>query len=141
MFSVRTSFDATLSDISRRHRAFADDHESTVPQSALAPRHPALTVETKLDGERFILHVSRDGVVKAQSRRAVWYRYELEPAALCEWALCPNSFSRRARPTFIHSDIYSPVLGPAVRKAVGHLNMDIILDGEGKHSFTLAFLL
>lgn len=28
------------------------------------------------------------------------------------------------------SDVYSPVLGPAIRKAFGHLKMDMIIDGE-----------
>lgn len=30
----------------------------------------------------------------------------------------------------IYSDVYSPVLGPVIRQAFGHLKMDMIIDGE-----------
>ena len=32
--------------------------------------------------------------------------------------------------TILRSELYSPVLGPALRRAVGHHRMDMILDGE-----------
>ena len=82
MSSARTSFDSVLDDISRRHRAFAQaqqeaqslEEPSTAAQS-LSFRYPAFSVETKLDGERMIVHLSKDGIVKICSRVGNWYRY------------------------------------------------------------------
>ena len=110
MSSQRTGFARVLTDVSFRHRNFVADHiQTNMDQhhadddrlSCLALKHPTFCMETKLDGERMLFHIDRDGVVKIHSRRANWY-----------------------------SDLYSPVLGPAVRRAVGHWRMDMVLDGE-----------
>jgi DNA ligase N terminus/ATP dependent DNA ligase domain len=110
MLSQKTGFERILNDISKRHRAFArvateaakergGDHPAT---NSLACQHPAFTIETKLDGDRMIMHYERDGsLVKFHSRRNKW-----------------------------HSTGYSPVLGPAIRKAFGWNDLDLILDGE-----------
>jgi hypothetical protein len=99
MTSMRTGFQRCLSEISTRHRAWGKTREASLPLSLL---HPAFSIETKLDGERLLVHIRRDGVVKMHTRHSNWY-----------------------------SDIYSPVLGPALRKAVGRYNnLDIVLDGE-----------
>lgn len=75
MLSARTSFERCLDDISRRHRSFVEslpnDHHL---RQSLAFRNPIFSVETKLDGERMIIHVSRDGIVKIHSRVGNWYR-------------------------------------------------------------------
>ena len=105
MLSERTGFGRCLNDISARHRDFIQSEEARkryprVPTNCLAFVHPAFCVEPKLDGERFLAHVSRDGIVKMHTRRGVWY-----------------------------SELYSPVLGPAIRRAV-RTGFDVILDGE-----------
>ena len=106
MLSQRTGFDRLLNDVSERHRNFArkTDNEEYAKASlrSLAVRHPAFTIETKLDGERMLVHYFREGgLVKVHSRNGVWF-----------------------------SDVYSPVLGPMIRQAVGRHDCDIILDGE-----------
>ena len=101
MLSLRTSFETILSDLQKRHKAYADVLEKDDPlRSCLALKHPAFTCEVKLDGERILSHMKK-GVVKVQTRNGKWY-----------------------------SNLYSPVLGPVIRKAVGEFNVEIILDGE-----------
>ena len=63
-------------------------------------RHPPLITEHKLDGERHLVHVKR-GKVTVNSRNSNWY-----------------------------SEIYSPVVGPHIRRAIQNWNVDVILDGE-----------
>jgi hypothetical protein len=78
MLSERTGFDRVLNDISRRHRSFMKvDGAVHFPMSAssLSFQHPAFSVEPKLDGERLLVHVSRNGIVKMHTRRGNWYRY------------------------------------------------------------------
>jgi hypothetical protein len=81
MLSERTGFASVLDDISRRHRAFIQSeeerliHAANVEPDCLAFRHPAFSVEPKLDGERFLVHISRNGIVKMHSRQGTWYRY------------------------------------------------------------------
>ena len=103
MCSARTDFNTALTWISNRHRqyqeALVEQHHPS--KHALALTHPAFTIETKLDGERQIVHFSRDGVVKIHTRNSNWY-----------------------------SELYSPVLGPPLREAVGKHKFDIVLDGE-----------
>ena len=60
---------------------------------------PAFLCETKLDGERIIAHIKR-GIVTLHSRRDNWY-----------------------------SSMYSPVLGPNLRRSLKY-DIDCILDGE-----------
>jgi hypothetical protein len=79
MSSARTSFDRMLDDISRRHRSFAKaqrdaDGQHSPAANSLSFWRPAFAVETKLDGGRMIVHISRDGVVKIQARSGNWYR-------------------------------------------------------------------
>lgn len=101
MLSLRTSFEMILTDLQKRHKAYADVLEKDDPiRSCLALKHPAFTCEVKLDGERLISHMKK-GIVKVQTRNGKWY-----------------------------SNLYSPVLGPVIRKAVGEYNVEIILDGE-----------
>lgn len=79
MLSMRTGFDRLLEDVSRRHREFLASEEAKrysefLPIDCLAFRHPAFAVEPKLDGERFVIHFSRDGIVRMQTRNSNWYR-------------------------------------------------------------------
>lgn len=79
MLSAATGFDRLLQSISGRHRAYIESPENArrhqhVPQDCLAFRHPAFSIETKLDGEREVVHVSKDGVVKMHTRNGNWYR-------------------------------------------------------------------
>lgn len=76
MFSQRTGFQRLLYDISFRHRAQADadNLSSRSGASSLAVQHPAYTIETKLDGERMIVHYHKDGKVQMHTRRGLWYR-------------------------------------------------------------------
>jgi hypothetical protein len=105
MLSERTGFGRILNDISHRHRDYiqsdiARKQFPNIPTNCLAFLHPTFCVEPKLDGERFIAHVSRDGIVRMHTRRGIWY-----------------------------SELYSPVLGPSIRRAVLK-GFDVILDGE-----------
>jgi hypothetical protein len=79
MLSERTGFARVLDDISHRHRDYiqsseARAHAPMVPPDCLAFRHPVFAVEPKLDGERFLVHISRHGVIKMHTRRGNWYR-------------------------------------------------------------------
>ena len=33
----------------------------------------------------------------------------------------------------VYSDVYSPVLGPAIREAFGHLEMDMIIESDSNY--------
>ena len=99
--SSRTSFSSILSEIGKHHREFA----KTLPEhnhgrESLAIKFPSFLIETKLDGERMIVHMKR-GTVKLHSRRDNWF-----------------------------TSIYSPIIGPALRKSIEANDVDIILDGE-----------
>jgi ATP-dependent DNA ligase len=73
----------------------------TSPEKAcLALRFPAICAEVKLDGERMLAHVL-DGKVTIQTRNRNWY-----------------------------SDLYSPVLGAPIRRALSNHRVNVILDGE-----------
>ena len=79
MLSERTGFARILDDISRRHREYLQSDavrrlSLMLPPDCLALMHPAFCVEPKLDGERFLVHFSRDGIVKMHTRRGNWYR-------------------------------------------------------------------
>jgi DNA ligase N terminus len=71
MRSEKTGFAILLANFSGRHR----NHYESQTDAPLAAIHPAFTVETKLDGERMLVHFRRDGVVRMHSRSHVWYRY------------------------------------------------------------------
>ena len=101
MLSLRTSFETILSDLQKRHAAYVNVLDKDDPiRTCLALKFPAFACEVKLDGERLLSHM-KGGVVKVQTRNGKWY-----------------------------SNLYSPVLGPVIRRAVGGYNVDIILDGE-----------
>ena len=78
MLSERTAFDRVLDAISRRHRDYiqsdAARQYSHVPPESLSFQHPAFSIETKLDGERHLIHMSKEGVVKIHTRSSTWYR-------------------------------------------------------------------
>jgi hypothetical protein len=83
MFSARTGFQRMLFELSDPHRTFLKDpkSEDSDPDAAyknlcpmLGLQHPAFTMETKLDGERMLVHLSRDGLVKIHSKQGNWYR-------------------------------------------------------------------
>jgi hypothetical protein len=83
MFSERTSFERLLSDVSRHHEYYRrhtiiDDHRNRQHHNqgweCLAIRHPAFSVETKLDGERLLIHHHRNGLVHMHTRNSNWYR-------------------------------------------------------------------
>eukprot|EP00934_Nitzschia_sp_Nitz4_P002616 Nitzschia sp. Nitz4//scaffold52_size167869//42917//46816//NITZ4_002267-RA/size167869-processed-gene-0.92-mRNA-1//1//CDS//3329554008//2606//frame0 len=67
----------------------------------LALKFPAICAEIKLDGERIVAHVQAEGQVTMQTRNGKWY-----------------------------SQLYSPVIGPALRKALSKYRVSVILDGE-----------
>jgi hypothetical protein len=90
MFSERTGFDRVLDDISKRHRAYLQNNETGLKrfpnkdQQPLALLHPAFIIEPKMDGERMLVHVSQDGVIRMHTRRGNWYRCVLHPLpSLC----------------------------------------------------------
>eukprot|EP00977_Amphora_coffeiformis_P014507 scaffold4079_cov167-Amphora_coffeaeformis.AAC.3 len=83
MFSHRTGFDRMLFDLSLKHRTYLKDpifgklEEASAlkPTSCMVLEHPSFSMETKLDGERMLVHLSRDGFVKIHTRQSNWYRY------------------------------------------------------------------
>lgn len=100
MLSLRTSFDTFLKEVADRHHKLDKILPDEAPsKSCLAIRHPAFAVEIKMDGERMLVHINR-GEVTIQTRNNVWY-----------------------------SPLYSPALGPYLRKALKY-DVDVILDGE-----------
>lgn len=82
MFSHRTGFDRMLYDLSLKHRTYLKDpifgkleeKTSLKMTSCMVLEHPAFAIETKLDGERMLVHLSRDGLVKIHTRQSNWYR-------------------------------------------------------------------
>ena len=100
MLSLRTSFDTFLKEVADRHHKLDNILPDEAPsKSCLAIRHPAFACEIKMDGERHLVHIKR-GEVTIQTRNNVWY-----------------------------SPLYSPALGPYLRKALRY-DVDVILDGE-----------
>jgi hypothetical protein len=103
MISTRSSFEKLMAQSQRRHETYV---KKIYPASAkkyrpLSLRFPALTAEIKLDGERFIVHM-KEGHVEMNTRNGKWY-----------------------------SELYGPVLGPALRRALAkYPKVDVILDGE-----------
>jgi DNA ligase-4 len=78
MKSERTGFQRVLSDVSKRHRGFLESEEGKGlgVDWSLAVKHPAFCIETKLDGDRMLVHIQRGGIVKIHSRSANWFRYD-----------------------------------------------------------------
>lgn len=101
MLANRTTFEAAMTDIESRHRKFAKELKDGDPlANSLALKFPTFICEVKLDGERMLLHV-KQGVVTVQTRNSKWY-----------------------------SNLYSPTLGPPIRRAIQKYDVDVILDGE-----------
>ena len=99
--SSRTSFSNIMSEIGKHHKDFAKMLSEGIPgKESLAIKFPSFLIETKLDGERMIVHIKR-GVVKLHSRRDNWF-----------------------------TSIYSPVIGPPLRKSLLPYDIDVVLDGE-----------
>jgi hypothetical protein len=94
MFSERTGFDRVLDDISKRHRAYLHDNEAGMKrfpskdQQPLALLHPAFVIEPKMDGERMLVHVSKDGVIRMHTRRGNWYRCVPSSSSMRFWVSC-----------------------------------------------------
>jgi len=81
MLSAKTSFARCLTDISSRHRQFVKQLDETSPVAkSLSFKYPVFSAETKLDGERMLAHISRDGTVRIHSRAGNWYRYSVSPS-------------------------------------------------------------
>ncbi|KAG7366607.1 ATP dependent DNA ligase domain containing protein [Nitzschia inconspicua] len=103
MISIRSSFDKLMTQTQANHHNHLKRyfHPSTKQHRPLSLQFPALTAEIKLDGERFIVHVN-NGRVTMNTRRSKWY-----------------------------SDLYAPVLGPPLRRALAkYPKLNVILDGE-----------
>lgn len=101
MLAHRTSFASVLGDLGTRHRALRESLASDdMGASSLALKFPTFVCEVKLDGERMLVHMNR-GIVTMQTRNATWY-----------------------------SHVYSPILGPALRRTISKYDVDVILDGE-----------
>jgi len=100
--SQRTSFESAMLHIVERHRVHARKEipDSVTERNFLPMKFPSFLCEVKLDGERIISHVS-NGVVRMQTRRDNWV-----------------------------SALYSPLVGPPLRRALTHNDVDCILDGE-----------
>eukprot|EP00980_Cylindrotheca_fusiformis_P025864 scaffold14741_cov135-Cylindrotheca_fusiformis.AAC.14 len=74
--------------------------KSSPGKDDLALKFPAICAEVKLDGERMLVHVEK-GKVTMHTRNGNWY-----------------------------SELYSPLLGPPLRRALSKYTVDVVLDGE-----------
>jgi len=76
MLSSRTGFSTLISDMEERHHLFAESLKSSKEEdskqiaSSLALKFPAFICETKLDGERMIVHI-QNGKVTMQVNTVV----------------------------------------------------------------------
>lgn len=111
MLADRTSFQNLLSHLQQRInnnpvllRTAAgltkSEYKKRILDLPLDMKHPAFIGEIKMDGERMLFHVKR-GIVTCHSRKNNWY-----------------------------SEMYSPCLGPAIRKALSKWDVDCVFDGE-----------
>lgn len=104
MVSTRTFFDRLMTRTQETHAIYLKKYFHPPAESKHKPlslQFPALSAEIKLDGERMIVHV-KEGRVTMNTRRGKWY-----------------------------SELYSPVLGPSLRKSLAkYPNVNLILDGE-----------
>lgn len=102
MLSTKTTFATCIGDAQKNHAEFLKSCPSDAPvTAALALKFPALAVELKLDGERIVAHVKNE-IVTLQTRNSNWY-----------------------------SQLYSPVIAPAIREALKmYPKLNVILDGE-----------
>jgi DNA ligase-4 len=103
MRPVRVSFENCMTKLQQNHAEYIKSLPASAPttvRDSLALRFPAFSAEIKLDGERMLYHI-QDGKAVAQTRNGKLY-----------------------------SRIYSPVLGPGLRKALSKYRVNVILDGE-----------
>jgi len=99
--SRKTLHRSFLTDISERHRRYIDTLPADSPlRSCLSLKFPSFVCEAKMDGERMITHVI-NGVLYMHTRQGNWY-----------------------------TNVYAPILGPAVREALAKYKVDVIIDGE-----------
>jgi ATP-dependent DNA ligase len=99
MLSNRSNFNGCITQLQVNHKEFLKTYDQ---QQRLSLKFPAICAEIKLDGERMVVHATREGIVTIQTRNAKWY-----------------------------SQIYSPGLAPCIRKALQkYPRLDVILDGE-----------
>jgi DNA ligase-4 len=120
MLSNRVTFATCLTQLHGNHTEYLKQQTANNNGSSsyipLALQFPTVSVELKVDGERMMIHVqgagdadadsssssSGSGIVTMHTRNGKWY-----------------------------SQLYSPVLGPAIRRACLHkYNVNVILDGE-----------
>eukprot|EP00978_Attheya_sp_CCMP212_P029441 scaffold104590_cov61-Attheya_sp.AAC.1 len=124
MLANRTSFATVLTDIGSRHRKFSETlDEGNAGESSLALKFPTFVCEVKLDGERMVTHIHR-GVITMQIGRSVCLI-----SLFCFLTTFAHCFIQTRNATW-YSHLYSPVIGPALRKAIGNYDVDVILDGE-----------
>jgi ATP-dependent DNA ligase len=103
MRPIRVSFENCMAKLQQNHQEYVKSLPASAPlavRNSLALQFPAICVEVKLDGERMLYHIE-NGVAAAQTRNGKLY-----------------------------SRIYSPVLGPALRKALSKYRVNVIFDGE-----------
>jgi len=103
MISIRSSFEKLMTQTGAHHLTHLKKFypASSKSHKPLSIQFPALSAEIKLDGERFIIHIEK-GRVKMNTRNSKWF-----------------------------SELYGPVLGPSLRRALSRYpNLNVILDGE-----------
>lgn len=86
--------------LNKVHHNHTEYLKTTSKPPYLALKFPTICAEIKLDGERMVVHFS-EGKVTMHTRNSKWY-----------------------------SQLYSPVIGTALRKALSKYNINVILDGE-----------
>ena len=102
MLSNRVSFANCMTQIQWNHVEYLkQQQQSSWTYIPLSLKFPTVAVELKVDGERMLIHVAEDQTVTMHTRNGKWY-----------------------------SQLYSPVLGPAIRRAISNYNVSVILDGE-----------
>ncbi|CAJ1953471.1 unnamed protein product [Cylindrotheca closterium] len=97
MLSSKLTFEKAMAQVTANHTEYLKGAQDI---KCLALEFPVMCAETKLDGERMIIHF-QNGTVRMHTRNGKWY-----------------------------SGLYSPVLGPAVRRALQNYTVDAIFDGE-----------
>jgi len=111
MLADRTSFQNLLAHVQQRinnnpvllkeaARSTKAEYKKIILDLPLDMKHPPFIGEIKMDGERMLFHFHR-GLVTCHSRRNNWY-----------------------------SEMYSPCLGPAIRRALRKWDVDCVFDGE-----------
>ncbi len=103
MVSTRSSFEKLMTQTQVHHQEYLKKfyRSSSKTHKPLSLQFPALTAEIKLDGERMIIHV-KNGRVTMNTRNSKWF-----------------------------SELYGPVLGPPLRRALSkYPTLDVMLDGE-----------